>query len=58
MGAGLTPEDIAAIAAAIDDCWDEHGEPVSLPPPSNEATTTECAYTELELRLSAIASEE
>jgi hypothetical protein len=57
MEAALTPEDVAAIAAAIDDLWDPDGEPIPLPP-ADEATTETVAYTELELRLSAIAGEE
>lgn len=51
----LTADDIAAIALGIDDLWDD-GAPVELPP-AVEATTETVAYTELELRLSAIAEE-
>lgn len=56
MGAALTAEDVAAIAAVIDDLWDADGEPVPLPP-AVEAVTERCEYSELELRLSAIAEE-
>ncbi len=55
MGSQLTADDLAAIASAIDDLW-EDGEPVELPP-AEEATTERVTYTELELRLSAIAEE-
>lgn len=55
MGA-LTAEDVAAIAAGIDDLWDPDGAPVELPP-AVEATTEKIEYSELALRFSAIAEE-
>lgn len=42
--------------AELDDLWGDDGEPVALPEPP-DVPTVQVTYTELELRLSAIAEE-